>query len=198
MSGTPSHAVAARMALSVVIAMSALGCARNERAAHGTTDAGVAVDVPLVAFLSQARALHHEASVHEADDDLPAAIAALDRLTHAMPPERSASQPEVNEVLADAFARLAELHARLGDFAAAQRDVDDGLRHAREANYYRGHLLEVAGILKESVAARYADAGQVELARQTRNDAVGLLRQAVAIQERVISASLDAGAAQDE
>ena len=170
------------------VALVDVGCDRGD---NGRGNAGVAVDVPMMAFLSQARALHHEANLHEAENDLPGAIRALERLTTARKPD---GLPEVEEVLADTFARMAELHTRLGDLTSAARDVEAGLAHAPARTYFRGHLLEVSGVLEETRATSLADAGQSDEATRARAKAGDLLRQAVAIQEEVIRTALeDAG-----
>ena len=153
-----------------------------------------AVDTALMAFLSEARALHHEASVREAAGDLPGAIAALERLVTVTRPSMGA-RPEIDEVLADTYARLAELRARTGDLVRAEKDVSDGLTHAPGRTYFRGHLFEVSGIVEEARAASLVDGGKAEEAAQARAKAVDLLRKAVAIQEEVIQSALDDGGA---
>lgn len=150
------------------------------------------VDVPLMAFLSEARALHHEANLHEAANDIPGALRALERLVAA---KRPAGLPEIDEVLADTHARLAELRTRNGDFAGAARDVEDGLKLAPARTYFRGHLFEVSGVVEEARAASLEDAGKTDEAARARANAVTLLRQAVAIQDEVIRATLDDGGA---
>lgn len=165
-----------------------VACDRGE---PNRNDRGTAVDTPLMAFLSQARALHHEANVREAENDLPGAIAALQRLVQARRPE--GTLPEVDEVLADTYARLAELHTRQNDVAAAEKDVEQGLALAPARTYFRGHLFEVSGVVEETRAATLADAGKPAEAAQARAKAVELLRQAVSIQEDVIRTTLDDG-----
>jgi len=119
-------------------------------------------------------------------------VRALDRLTAA--PRPSGARPEVAEVLADTRARMAELRTRSGDLLGAERDISAGLELAPGRTYFRGHLLEVAGILEEARAAGMTDAGQNDEASKTRAKAAELLRQAVSIQEEVIRATLgDAG-----
>jgi hypothetical protein len=176
------------VAVLVAAASAGAGLVACERASDATRDGGAAVDVPLMAFLSEARSLHHEANVREAENDPAGALRALERLVAA---ERPKGLPEVEEVLADTFARMAELHTRMNDLAAASRDVEAGLAHAPSPTYFRGHLLEVDGVLEEARASTLADAGQADEASRARARAVELLRQAVAIQERVIRGALD-------
>jgi tetratricopeptide (TPR) repeat protein len=144
------------------------------------------VDSRLMAFLSLARSLHHEADLKEAQGDLAGAIAALDRLVGTPAPKAS----EVEEVTADAYARLAELRTRAGDLDGATHDVELGLSHAKETTYFRGHLLEVDGLVLESRAGQLADAGRPEEAARTKAEAIQRLEEAVSVQEQVIKKSL--------
>lgn len=183
------------LALAVVVLLAA-GCARPRRggAARETADGEVPIDTEVMAYLSMARALHHEANLEE-DADVAKAIAALERLTLAKRPHAGQRVPEVEEVLADTFAREAELHLRQGAVAKASEDVREGLTHAPEPSYFRGHLLEVGGITEEARARELADAGQATEAARAKARALDLLHQAVVVQERVVSDSLgEAGA----
>ena len=110
-----------------------------------------AIDQALLAWLSKARTFHHLADLAEGDEpagdagaaSIDKAIAPLDQLVAgAVPP---GNPPEVREVLADTYARLAELRARRGDFERADKDVTAGLGYAPDKTYFRGHLLEVRG-----------------------------------------------------
>ena len=156
-------------------------------------DAAPAFDVEVMAFLSEARALHHEANIREDEGDLAAAVAAMDRLTRAPRPHGGQKIPEVEEVLADAWARAAELQLKKRDTDAAKKAVAEGLTHAPEPTYFRGHLLEVQGIVEEAAAADYADAANKEEAQKARQRAIALLREAVAVQEQVIGKALGDG-----
>ena len=141
------------------------------------------VDEALVAFLSAARALHHEADIRESSGDTPGAIASLERLVVLRAPKAV----EVEEVLADAHARLAELRLERGDLEGAARDVQSGLAQVEGPTYFRGHLLEVEGLLEEARAAGLADAGKAQEAAQARAKAVSSLEEAVHVQEQVIN-----------
>jgi hypothetical protein len=145
------------------------------------------VDARLMAFLSLARSLHHEADLKEQQSDLTGAIAALDRLVATPAP---AGATEVEEVTADAYARLAELRTRAGDLDGAAHDVELGLAHAREPTYFRGHLLEVEGLVLESRAAQLTDAGRTDEAARVKSEAIQRLEEAVQVQELVIKTSL--------
>lgn len=176
------------LAIALSLAILSAGCER----ATSSADGGVAVDLALMAFLSQARAVHHEANVREAGGDAKGAILALEGLTAARRPD--GARPEVAELMADTFARLAELRARSGDVDGAGRDLEAGLAQAPARSYFEGHLYEVAGIVSETKAKQLADAGQESAAAEARGKAIDLLRKAVAIQEEVIRSTLAADA----
>ncbi len=148
------------------------------------------VDPALLAFLSRARALHHEADMAEGAKDLPRAIAAIERLLAGPSP---GAHKEVNEVLADAQARLAELRAGTGDAEGALRAVDQGLLRAPEATYFRGHLFEVRGVIGEKRAAELAAKGETAEAERLRKRALDDSDEAVKIQEEVIRQTLTKG-----
>lgn len=171
------------------------GCKRDASppppSAAVAADAGAPVDVALMAFLSEARALHHAANVHEAQRDPADAIAELERLVAAPRPHAPRRVPEVEEVLADTHARLAELRLGGKDFSGAAREVEAGLEHAPDPTYFRGHLFEVEGLLEEAHAAALTDAGKGDEAKRARERALAALRQAVAIQEKVVESSIE-------
>ncbi len=169
----------------LIASLAIAGCARSsvdparcEPAASATP-----VDAVLLAYLSKARALHLEADVAEAAGDPPRAVAALERLITASTPRPA---PEIDEVLADTRARLAELRARAGDFDAAERDVRAGLERARGESYFRGHLYEVLGLVEERRAAAHEKAGRAADAKAARARAVDASEEAIKIQERVL------------
>ena len=168
------------------------GCTRD----GGDGDGAPAVDTQIMAFLSEARALHHQANLAEDNGDLALAVNAMDRLVNARRPHPERKTPEVEEVLADAYARLAELRLKTGDLDPAALAVKAGLEHMPEATYFRGHLLEVQGLVEESRAAKLADAGRPDEAKQARERAIQLLEEVVKIQDQVIQRSLasDGGA----
>jgi hypothetical protein len=98
-------------------------------------------------------------------------------------------------VLADTFAREAELYIRAGDLAKASDCVREGLTHAARPSYFRGHLLEVGGLAEEARAATLRDAGHPGEAAAAKSRALDLLHQAVVVQERVVNDSLGGGTA---
>ena len=190
---------AAASACALAFAFAFVGCAKRDAgapAAMRAVDGGQAVDDATMAFLSEARALHHEANVKEDERDVRGAIAAVTRVVKAQRPHAGERIPEIEEVLADAYARIAELEVRAGDLAAADEAARAGLEHAPDATYFRGHLLEVRGIVDESRAASLADAGNEAGAAKARAEAMRWLEEAVSVQERVIGGALadDGGA----
>ncbi len=184
--------------LAVAIALLGTACERSDAGRATAPDAGAPFDVETMAFLSEARALHHEANVNEDQGNVRGSIAAVERIVHAKRPHGDRASPEIEEVLADAYARLAELDLRAGDADAASRAASDGLTHAKETTYFRGHLLEVEGVVEESRAALLADAGDQAGAARARSSAMRLLEEAVSVQGRVIEAALDGGATEGD
>src|SRR4051812_8442555 len=150
-------------------------------------DAGLPVDPILLAFLSRARSAHHLADDLEGGGDLKASAEPLERLVTGPLPRVGNRQlgPEVREVLADTFARLADLHSRQGSFERALEDVQQGMTHASEPNYFRGHLLETEGLVEER-HAKALETSDPTAAAAIRKRAIGLLEQAMAVQSGVI------------
>jgi hypothetical protein len=68
--------------------------------------------------------------------------------------------------------------------------VKSGLEHVAEATYFRGHLVEVQGLVEEARAASFADAGNAAEAARAREHAIQLLEEVVKIQDQVIQRSL--------
>ena len=171
------------------------GCRAEKGTVSGCPSATPAapVDETVMAFLSAARALHHEADVKDQGGDVPGAIASLEKLVALPEPHAT----EVDEVLADAYGRLAEMRLETKDWAAADRDVRAGLEHTREPTYFRGHLLEVCGLIEEGRAAALADAGNRDEATHARARAVDLFERAAGVQEQVIARTLGDGGARD-
>lgn len=182
-----------RLATSFLLALLVL-CALACRDPDG--GAATAVDTELMAFLSEARALHHQANLHEDASDLPGAIAAMDRLVAARRPHPERPTPEVEEVLADAYARLAELRLKRGELEPAGSAIARGLEHAPARTYFRGHLVEVQGLVEEARSTELAGAGKPAEATKARARALQLLEEVVRIQDEVIQRSLgrDGGA----
>jgi tetratricopeptide (TPR) repeat protein len=166
------------------------GCSRAERQPSGCPAADAApVSTAIMAFLSMARALHHEADLAEERGDLAGAIEAVQRLVSAPSPRA----PEADEVLADAYARLAELHLQAHDPDRAAADVQKGLERADEPTYFHGHLLEVGGLVEEARAHGLTDAGKRAEADDARTRAMQMFEEAVRVQQGAIEHALSDG-----
>lgn len=181
----------ARLSLAALALAGALALGCGKGSPRG--DDGAPIDVETMAYLSEARALHHQAGIKEDTGDIPAAIAAMARLTSAQRPHPERKVPEVEEVLADAYARKAELELRTNDTGAALGSVQEGLKHAESPTFFRGHLLEVEGLIEKARGSAFADAGKNDEAKAARDRAIRLLDEAVKVQEGVVNASLDGG-----
>lgn len=144
------------------------------------------VDQRLVAYLSMASALHHEADLAESRNDGAGALAALVRLIDAPIP---GSYTEVREVRADTLARAGELSMQQRAFERAGTLLARGLDEVPEENYYRGRLLEVSGLLLEAESKQLEADGKLAEAEAKKRDAIGKLEQAVRIQQAVIERS---------
>ena len=181
-----------------LLALAALlaACSKSEPSSLSSCppmDAGKPVDPTLLAFLSRARAAHHLADDSESRDDFNAGTVPPERLVGGpLPHFGNELAPEVREVLADTYARLADLHSRQGQFERALQEVKQGLEHAREPNYFRGHLLETEGLIEERHAKALENNGDRVAATATRQRAIELLEQAMAVQSGVIERPLAA------
>jgi hypothetical protein len=179
-------------ALALPLGVVGLAACRTEPGISGCPSAepeGKPIDSSVMAFLSVARARHHKADLRERSGDVPGAIAELEQLVDL----RAPAAVEVDEVLADTHARLAELRLGSNDLDGAKREVEAGLLRAQGATYFRGHLLEVEGLVEEARAARLADAGRTDEAAGARTRAMALLEEAVRVQQQVIEQTLPAG-----
>ena len=171
----------------------ALACeeVKQHEGAGTVTTPDDAVDMELMAYLSRARALHHEANLKEEMGDKKGAVDAMERLTSQ--PFARAATPEVEEVLSDAFARRAELELGMGELDSASRSIAQGLTHAKEPTYFRGHLVEVSGLLDEARSHALADAGKPAEAKLAQERALAELETAIDIQNKVLSGLLGDG-----
>jgi tetratricopeptide (TPR) repeat protein len=164
-----------------------LACAREERApSPACPDAGRPVDPALLAFLSRARAAHHTADAHEAQERLPQAIETLDKIVKGARPTGEPTPAEVREVIADTQARIADLKSRLSDFSAAIGELDAGLALVPEPGYFRGHLFEVRGVVEERRAKALRASGATEQAEKAEQRALDAFSKAMDIHEKVI------------
>jgi hypothetical protein len=147
------------------------------------------VDRILLAFLSRARAAHHEADLVQEDGDLDLAVAALEPVVALPHP----AAPEATEVIADTYARLADLKSDAGHFDPALRDVDAGLALATKPTHFRGHLFEMKGMVLERLYHSLDASGDVAAAARAKAQAVDAFKTAVDVQEQVINDALSNG-----
>lgn len=148
------------------------------------------VDPTLLAFLSKARAAHHEADLAEAGEDRPRAIRFLSQLALGPRPGGATPSPEVAEVIADTRARLADLRSATGAFDEASRDVEEGLGFARELTHFRGRLFEMRGVVEERRSKALAAGGDAAGSAKARQEALAAFEKAIEIQDDVIARAL--------
>jgi tetratricopeptide (TPR) repeat protein len=159
----------------------------------------VPVDPALLAFLSRARAAHHRADLLE-ENRPRAAVEVLEAFLDGPLPQGGTSLAEVREVLADTYARTADLRSQIGDYATATLHVARGLELAPEASYLRGHLFEVRGLVEERLAGAKRQQAQRLLATADATldgpdrDELSRLTEAV----RSLRAELEQGGEVDE
>ncbi len=165
-----------------------VACQKANPDACADADGERPVGPALLAFLSRSRAAHHRADLREERNDLGAAEAELGAiLSGPLPPCPSAA--EVREVIADTRARLGDLRSRRGEFGAALSDVEQGLKLVPEPSYFRGHLVEVRGLVEERQAKALAKAGDNVGARAAEERALAAFQEAMQIQSAVIERS---------
>jgi hypothetical protein len=159
----------------------------------------VVVDPALLAFLSKARAAHHQADLAEDAKDTKRALAALGQITTGPLPGGTPVPAEVAEVIADARARRADLESSTGDTDTALREIEAGLAYAVTPTHFRGHLFEVKGIVLERRIAALKEKGDSAGAERVKGEAISAFNEAIEIQNKVIEGALlgagDAGAA---
>lgn len=145
------------------------------------------VDAALIAFLSKARSAHHQADLAETKNDISGAVGFVEAIPNGSLPKPG---PEVTEVLADAYARLGDLKSRDGRFDDAGRDIDRGLKLAKDTTHFRGHLFEMRGVIEERRMEALAKAFDTAGAEKAKQAALAAFEQAVEIQDAVIAKAL--------
>ncbi len=116
-------------------------------------------------------------------------MTALERVV--APPRPDA--PEAVEVVADTCARLADLRSDLGDFEPALRDVEAGLALAGGPTHFRGHLLEIKGVVLERRYRALDALGEADAAARAKADALEAFKAAIDVQDQVIDDALSRG-----
>ncbi len=174
----------------LVFAAGAIGCAREPDNDCQELAGAKPVDPVLLAFLGRARAAHHAADTHQQRKDLPKAIESLESVLRGPIPSHEAA--EVKEVLADTRARLGDLESQVGDYDAAQAQIQQGLGLLDGPSYFRGHLFEVRGLIEERQAKVLREAGKPDAARAAEQRALKAFEQAMDIQAKVIEKGVGA------
>jgi tetratricopeptide (TPR) repeat protein len=171
------------------LGVGSLGCNDRDRAdARPEPLPNGVVNEPLFAFLSKARAAHHEADLAEESGDRKRALAAMEKVTQGA---RPAMTPEVEEVLADAQARAADLLSKDGEYDAALAQIDAGLALAKTPTHFRGHLFEMRGVVEERRSKALRKAGDEAGADAAKERAIEAFQKAIDIQEAVIERALE-------
>ncbi|MEZ4374597.1 MAG: hypothetical protein R3B07_27515 [Polyangiaceae bacterium] len=150
---------------------------------------GQPVSPALLAFLSRARSAHHSADQLE-EESPKVAIEKLQALVDGPVPGGNAPLAEASEVLADTYARLADLKSQDGSFENALKDIESGLGHAKQISYFRGHLFEVRGLVEERRAKQLEGNGDEAGAKAAKQRALEAFEQSMDIQEKVIEQNL--------
>jgi hypothetical protein len=168
----------------VCIAVTSAGCRSHDCTENDGTEAP-AVDPKLMAFLSRARAAHHEADLFDSEPEH--ALRPLQALVSG-PIPKFKDQPlaEAREVLADTQARIADLESQLGRFDSARRRLTDAMELVPDPSYFRGHLFETRGLVYQREADALGRDGHAEAARHAKQNAVDAFETAMEIQARVI------------
>jgi tetratricopeptide (TPR) repeat protein len=147
------------------------------------------VDATLLAFLSKARAAHHAADLAVEDGDVDLAIAALEPIVTMAHP----SAPEASEVIADTRARLADMESDLGRYDRAMQHIDAGLALATAPTHFRGHLLEMKGVVLERRYHTLDATGDTAGAAESKAKALDAFKSAIDVQDQVINDALSHG-----
>jgi hypothetical protein len=190
----------ASIALVALVALVDTGCAERSAPpapppACSCAPGEPVVDPALLAFLSKARASHHEADIAEDANDDRRAITVLVQLVEGPLPGGKQPPPEVAEVIADTHARLADLKSRSGDIDEALASIAEGLKRATAPTHFRGHLFEIKGIVLERRLEALKAKGDLAGAERARALAIDAFHEAIEIQNKVIENALpDAGA----
>ena len=186
-----SHRSEGWLAVSLLGALMALGACDRSTPASGSCPpvpaASVApIDRALLAFLSKAKAAHHQADIAQDDGDQNGAIAALQGLVAGPRPGGERPAIEIREVMADSRARMAGLLSATSEHDAAEAQLRRGLAELPERNLYRGRLMEMLGVVEEARYRAFKAAGEHDKASRAKARAVRAFDGAISIQDEVI------------
>lgn len=167
----------------MLLAGAAGGCA--QRGELSTQDEGT------TALLGAVRALHHQADVFEHAGDLERAADAVRRVL-ALPVPRAL--PEYEDIRADAYGRLAEISLRRNAPDDALSLTETGLSEATRESVLRARLLMVRGQCLGALADRDRERGDRASETRRRDEAIQVLEQSIAMNQRILARALDGGA----
>lgn len=149
------------------------------------------IDEHLMAALGQARALHHLADVQLAEGDATQAIAALERVAAIDFPEGA---PERDDVVVDAYGRIAKVQLGAGHVDEAMSAVEKGLREGRERDtFYVAALHMIVGEIHEARAATAREASDDATARAEAREAIEAYERSIAVNQKVLDRLLAEG-----
>jgi len=188
--GLAMRRLSMRIFVLVLVAATTPGCRHQDCQCAEQTQAQSPIDPAMMAFLSRARAAHHEADVYE--QDLERSLLPLISLVEGPLPGKNTTPIEVREVMADTVARIADLESQLSRFDSAAKRIERVLPLVPQVSYFRGHLFETRGLVAQRRAESLTTLGKVEEAKQARLEAVEAFEQAMVIQSAVISAASSA------
>ncbi len=186
-----SHRCEGWLAVSLLGVLMTLGACDRSSPAPGSCPpapaASVApIDRALLAFLSKAKAAHHQADLAQDNGDQSGAIAALHVLVEGPRPGGERPAIEIREVMADSRARMAGFLSAKAKHDAAEGQLRRGLAELPERNLYRGRLMEMLGVVEEARYRAFKAAGEHDKATRAKVRAVRAFDAAIAIQDEVI------------
>ena len=152
------------------------------------------IDEHLMAALGQARALHHLAAVQHEEGETDQAIASLERVTTI---EFPGGAPERDDVVVDAYGRIAKVHLGAGRVDEAMAAVEAGLREGRDRDtFYVAALHMIVGEIHEARASRARDGGDATTARTEARSAIEAYERSIAVNQKVLDRLLAEGPAE--
>lgn len=152
------------------------------------------IDEHLMASLGQARALHHVADVQLAEGQVDEAIVALERVIAVDFPQGA---PERDDVVVDAYGRIAKIQIGAERLDDAMRSVEKGLREGREREtFYVAALHTIVGEIHEARAHEAREANDAETARAEGRSAIEAYERSIAVNQKVLDRLLEEGPAE--
>jgi tetratricopeptide (TPR) repeat protein len=141
------------------------------------------IDEHLMAALGQARALHHLADVHLAEGDPAKAEEAVERIFDV---EFPAGAPERDDVVVDAYGRLAKIQLAQDRLDEAAATLQKGVGSVRRDTFYTASLHLIEGEIHEARSKKAREAGDEPSARAEARRAIEAYEESIAINERVM------------